>query len=169
MMKKDLLASTTEELVTKLRQILWEMIGKGIFLKSPEVTIKMDSPWNKVFWWTEEWDFWWERACHVSDQEEQATERENLSEVVLLDKIFVSSLSVSSKKAKRKFPDWPTNKFPEDWDLKDVPRSENCLLWETKTILSWWKRMSSEESIPTKMEKKDKRPPKSKDLSLISD
>jgi len=58
-----------------------------MYLKLPEEMINKDSQWDKESWLKEELEFWWLKVKKLSESEEMGTEKENLLEVVLLDKI----------------------------------------------------------------------------------
>jgi len=63
------------------------MNSKDMYLKLPEEMINKDSQWDKESWLKEELEFWWLKVKKLSESEEMGTEKENLLEVVLLDKI----------------------------------------------------------------------------------
>jgi hypothetical protein len=104
---------------------------------------------------------------NATELEDQEKEKENPSEDASLDLIFKSLLALLPKKEKKILLDSLILMLPEDLDPKEPIKLENYLPSKKLTMLPLLKNPSLEENGPLLMEKKDKKPLKSKELSLM--
>jgi hypothetical protein len=104
---------------------------------------------------------------NATEPEDPEKEKENLSEDASLDLIFKSLLFPSLKKVKMKLLDSPILILLEDLDLKELIKLENYSPSKNLTMLLLLKNQLLEENGLPPTEKKDKRPLKSKESSLM--